>query len=536
MRRLKPKHTWKAECLSQPQRIWANLPSNEMYIIQCQLITVDFDNNVEGVYSALSYEWGPDEPPYYWIQLNKRYLRVRKNLYSFLRAAHLTLSKRESGGYLWVDAICIDQENTLERGHQVRQMAEIYSRAKSVLAWLGPYVSKDIEAASGDLLQLGQVAEDLVTSKKQIFNWDSFLEKAGNLFHDRSKAFLAFAEICKTTYWTRMWIFQEILSAKKAWLILGDHWFSWEMVERLFYSSNIFEEEVSNNPTMQIVEELSKTLFRNRCRRSICDTVNAFRHGICSDSRDRVFAILGLVQSGKWFPVTYSSTKEELFCSVIFASYVNAPTQVKSPTEAGSHPQLFSVSPARFFTKRANTDALIEISEVSTALGVSFVALANYLTTRPNLAVDTLFIFRAWHSVTTELSDGVVEHKYDVLEDEDSRFLRIELTLRVQADGRQWLNFETLSAAIADPDKPDSKSLTYTSDSAYVEGSLVLGSSSLLIPFAAFIFLVGAVHKVLNLHEDHVRIIKAKGAYTKSEPDMGGKTYTMLDLSSVALQ
>jgi len=38
---------------------------------------------------------------------------------------------------LWVDALCIKQEDVKERGHQGRQMASIYERARQVNFWLG---------------------------------------------------------------------------------------------------------------------------------------------------------------------------------------------------------------------------------------------------------------------------------------------------------------------------------------------------------------------------------------------------------------
>jgi hypothetical protein len=77
-----------------------------------------------------------------------------------------------------------------------------------------------------------------------------------------------------------MWIFQETLSAKKAWLIIGLYCFSWEMIKRILLHTNIFRSEALINPTMRILEELSRTKYLNSRRRSICDTVNAFRRGI----------------------------------------------------------------------------------------------------------------------------------------------------------------------------------------------------------------------------------------------------------------
>ena len=39
---------------------------------------------------------------------------------------------------LWIDAICINQQDLKEKGHQVRNMGRIYKQASSVLIFLGP--------------------------------------------------------------------------------------------------------------------------------------------------------------------------------------------------------------------------------------------------------------------------------------------------------------------------------------------------------------------------------------------------------------
>jgi hypothetical protein len=38
---------------------------------------------------------------------------------------------------MWIDAICIHQDNHIERGHQVEQMEKVYTQAKNVVCWLG---------------------------------------------------------------------------------------------------------------------------------------------------------------------------------------------------------------------------------------------------------------------------------------------------------------------------------------------------------------------------------------------------------------
>jgi hypothetical protein len=52
-------------------------------------------------------------------------------------AALRKLRNRDSERILWIDAICINQDKTLERNHQVTLMRDIYSKASRVVVWLG---------------------------------------------------------------------------------------------------------------------------------------------------------------------------------------------------------------------------------------------------------------------------------------------------------------------------------------------------------------------------------------------------------------
>jgi hypothetical protein len=92
-------------------------------------------------YTALSYMWGAAIADH-TIDLNGTPFLVRKNLWTFLDRA------RTDGfeGYLWIDALCIDQTRVGERNHQVALMGNIYSHAEGVIVWLG-HVCEDIENA-----------------------------------------------------------------------------------------------------------------------------------------------------------------------------------------------------------------------------------------------------------------------------------------------------------------------------------------------------------------------------------------------------
>ncbi|KAK4108811.1 HET-domain-containing protein, partial [Canariomyces notabilis] len=88
---------------------------------------------------ALSYVWGDGtdtvaiEPRADSHSACFQVLHVTRNCEQALRHVRHATETR----YLWVDAICIDQQNLAEKGQQVGLMAEIYRKARGVIAWLG---------------------------------------------------------------------------------------------------------------------------------------------------------------------------------------------------------------------------------------------------------------------------------------------------------------------------------------------------------------------------------------------------------------
>jgi hypothetical protein len=148
-------------------------------------------------YSALSYRWGDDEPIYPVI-LNGKVLHVRRNLWDFLMLA------RDNGWTkrLWVDALCINQQDISERDSQVSMMGEIYSRACNVLVWLGPLTPDENRA----LLEMDLYLDTINRYDKLGWRHDLW-----SRFSDRAR--VGVRSLLRNPYWSRKWIVQELTLA-----------------------------------------------------------------------------------------------------------------------------------------------------------------------------------------------------------------------------------------------------------------------------------------------------------------------------------
>ena len=99
--------------------------------IRCEL-TIAPILSLSGKYIAGSYVWGP-EVAVATIRVNGIEVQVRENLMGFL---HVCRRKWHSF-VIWIDALCINQDDYEERSKQVATMGQIYANAAAAYYWLG---------------------------------------------------------------------------------------------------------------------------------------------------------------------------------------------------------------------------------------------------------------------------------------------------------------------------------------------------------------------------------------------------------------
>lgn len=168
--------------------------------IQCELSIFSLLDPDVPPWKALSYRWG-DDAPELTVQLEGQAINVRKNLHRFL--AQMVIEERRD--WYFIDALCIDQANDSEKPFQVQQMGEIYRRAEEVVAWIvhEPYY---YEANGTRCVYVSpDDAEDMNTLSR------SQMERA----------------VLENSFWSRLWIVQEVLLAKRLSIKIGNAEVEW---------------------------------------------------------------------------------------------------------------------------------------------------------------------------------------------------------------------------------------------------------------------------------------------------------------------
>lgn len=96
--------------------------------------TISHSTVEQAPYACLLYRWGEPQPSHR-ILLDGQYFDVGQNLFHFLEMFRKNARSPEMP--FWIDALCIDQQDTQERNHQVAWMVQVFSSAEVVYVWLG---------------------------------------------------------------------------------------------------------------------------------------------------------------------------------------------------------------------------------------------------------------------------------------------------------------------------------------------------------------------------------------------------------------
>jgi Heterokaryon incompatibility protein (HET) len=214
----------------------------------------------------------------------------------------------------------IDQSNTKDRNHQVQQMADVYRQVHHVLIWLGRG-DDQIERAPAPISILGR--QGWWSSGQGHAPAMTLKMTASNVFWQE------FRELRRNSYWYRLWIVQELVHARKTFLLLGDTqcllvdyiWFN-------FWTTKCNQcQSVSNHSKRPVKSELSKHILETIGElkapdfvwkpyfrpKSLPDLILDFSDLECVENQDKVLGLVSMAKDGSPFQVDYKASMDALF-------------------------------------------------------------------------------------------------------------------------------------------------------------------------------------------------------------------------------
>jgi Heterokaryon incompatibility protein (HET) len=287
--------------------------------LECQLVETQIPNHLREQsstppslthvqYQALSYTWGEPEFPksLHVLQADgappASVINITENLYSALQ----NLRKPDKTLVLWVDAVCIDQANIPERNSQVSNIPQTYAEAAGVLVWLG----------TDDVRHDGRLCLSFFTELAALIASDPHRGQEGDRGSWRKRfeinqmvsVFLnsaqprPIASFLARPWFRRRWIVQEVVLAKDVSVHCGEWSIQWDTFELAL--TELFENDKGgfsdeDRMTLRIMSRIRHAISGTKSQFPL-DTLVEFANFVCANSRDRLYALYGVIQH--WFP------------------------------------------------------------------------------------------------------------------------------------------------------------------------------------------------------------------------------------------
>ncbi|KAG8156845.1 hypothetical protein KVR01_013258 [Diaporthe batatas] len=306
---------------------------------------------------AISYTWGSPSN-LSSISLNGTCFQVRENCYKAL----LQCRQQNIKQYIWIDSICINQDNVDEKGPQVAMMSTLYRNASRVLVSIQPSLRSEPRVGNVDPTALvaltNVIKEGLLSNRPRSANHDrdnldSLVDEGGTLLAERRLPLRdAINGIVGAEYWTRLWILQELAMSKQAYLMLYGDLVDLEALYLLTRISDRLEREaLGDNPGGEPDEGPGGSADQNQDDNSdatpaeLLDSTSNTPMGLalavrymapessgldlagvlvrysawrCYDPRDRIYGTMAFIHwpGNRPIQVDYSMSKAELACSL----------------------------------------------------------------------------------------------------------------------------------------------------------------------------------------------------------------------------
>ena len=256
-------------------------------------------------YEAVSYTWG-DVSKRKGLKCDGRSATVPENLYNALR--HLRCVDRVRT--LWVDGICINQGDTVEKSAQIRMMPEIFETAQTVLVWIGK-ADDQTERAFSEARRLAAAQRASCIEPASLMLPSGGVDP-GSLTDPISKVLLS---IFRREWFKRIWVIQEVSVCRKVIVVCGPFHIDWDDLMTGLFTVAVPGRVVDGwrKASYAIFEQRKQYDKSNKPHVSLL--IVRHQDSMATKSEDKVYALLGLADeiSRREVAVSYDTTIKDVY-------------------------------------------------------------------------------------------------------------------------------------------------------------------------------------------------------------------------------
>lgn len=276
-------------------------------------------------YVALSYCWGT-ENCLRLFALQDCSIPVFSSLFGAL----LLASYGGFVGYLWADAICINQSDEGEKVQQIPLMAEVYSRAFEVLVWLGPPFREMDEATDKAIRSMPKIMDALHKLPKPFKLEPGHCLSEFGLPARESGVWHGLGCLMRNPWFRRVWTLQEVILARDVHVWYGAAHVKWEyfgFIQDLLNKtalSYLIRDPYNNQPGYAMSAHLinrarARMEVTNRQYLEATELLTHCKARACTHPSDRIYGMMGLInpQVSREIRVDYSLRTEDVYLQYV---------------------------------------------------------------------------------------------------------------------------------------------------------------------------------------------------------------------------
>lgn len=246
--------------------------------LRCKIVRVH--SLEEAKYEALSYTCGSERTVrnITIISGDDYNFPVTESCYNAIKR----LRRANSARTVWVDAVCINQDDISERNQQVKIMPKIFKNAERVFVYLGQGRNSSDEAM------------ECLTGERDGFP-------------------TALKDLVKHPWFSNIWVLQEMYNAGSVKVLCRDKSVEWSLNAQLWKDRLAEEFPSGDHPRVLLIRDGSHNMPSPS--RKLIDLLLESRFCESMDPRDRIFALLQMstISSRGGLKVDYGSNVEDLY-------------------------------------------------------------------------------------------------------------------------------------------------------------------------------------------------------------------------------